>query len=525
MTPFKLPKQIVVLGFDAMDIELVRSWSQSGYLPTFQRLFDTCAWSDFYHPPEYTSGVIWSSINTGLPPQEHDFYYFGRFLKDSYRMRIGRPSDLQGEFYWQWFAESGRRIVIADVPFSIPNVALGGLQYWGWGQHDWTTNKTSVPRSLLRRLTAQFGKHPVPSCGHYSIMTESLCQLKARLIEGIRRRTALLRSLISQERWELLSAVFCEAHCAGHLMWHLDDEAHPQHNPTQLALVGHGLRDVYSALDHALGELMAACPPDTACIVFFSHGMGPNHHADHLFSEFLQRFNQRQQTGGEPPPSAHGHPVGGAFATLWQHSVGRIPATWRRRIEHGLPIDFRSWLMLKRDQDPKGWARMPSFALPLSDGFSAVRINLVGREAAGRVTAGDAYHAYLQALIRELFSLEHADTSEPAVEAVYRPDEQTDPATFGAAPDLVIWWHKLRPFRAICSPALGTISGEPIDTRPGEHIMRGMLLVSHAQARAGYQPTRDLTALDIAPTICGMADIPPRQALSGINRCHDFLRI
>jgi len=508
-----------------MDIELVRSWAGAGYLPTFQKLFETCAWSNFKHPPDYSSGTVWSSINTGLPPHKHDFYYFGRFLKESYKMRIGKPGDLRGQFYWRRLSESGRRIVIADVPFSTPQRELGGLQYWGWGQHDWTTRRESVPRRLLRDLKAQFGPHPVLSCGNYSNLRTSLRRLEADLLEGIRRRTALLCSLIAHKQWDFLYAVFCEAHCAGHLMWHLEDSAHPQHSPEDLAAIGHGVREVYSALDRALSELMAACPRDSASMIFFSHGMGPNYNADHLFQEFLRRFHQYRNGEEEQTRTGDENRAQGGFASLWQHSVGRIPTTWRKRVESLLPADLRSWLILKRDQDPRGWAGMPAFALPFVDGFSALRVNLTGREAAGRITGGDEYRAYLDALTAELFSLQHADTGEAAVDAVYRPDANTEPAAFGAAPDLMIWWRKTQPFRAIRSPLLGTIVGEPLDARSGEHVMRGMLLVSHPRAKTGYQPIDGLTALDFAPTICGLAGLEANDSLPGVDRCRDLLSI
>lgn len=517
------PMKIMVLGFDAMDVNLVRSWACAGDLPVFQKRFATSAWSDFQHPPEYSSGTVWPSINTGLPPYEHDFYYFGRFLKESYRMRIGRPSDLRGQFYWRRFTEAGRRIVLADVPFSVPQPELGGLQYWGWGQHDWTARSASVPRHLMRDLTKQFGRHPVPSCGNYSTMTESLSRLKAGLLEGIRRRTALLRSLITRQQWDFLYAVFCEGHCAGHLMWHLEDESHPQHSKEQVAVAGNALREVYVALDHALGELMAACPREAACVVFFSHGMGPNYHADHLFPEFLRRFHERWESHGKPVPVADGENIPGRFGRVWQHSIGRIPQTWRRQAERWLPQDVRSWLILKRDQRPGLWSRMPGFALPFSDGFSALRVNLAGREAKGRVQAGKAYHAYLNALTAELFSLQHGATGELAVEAVSRPAPNSNPLAFGAAPDLMIWWRKSRPFGSVRSPSFGTITGEPIDVRPGEHIMHGLLSLSHIDARSGYRHIDGLTPLDIAPTVCGLAGLGHQPSFPGTDRSQDLL--
>jgi len=50
-----------------------------------------------------------------------------------------------------------------------------------------------------------------------------------------------------------------------------------------------------------------------------------------------------------------------------------------------------------------------------------------------------------------------------------------------------------------------------------------MLLVSHARAKAGYQPTDGLTALDMAPTICGLAGLQPPVSLPGTDRSRDWL--
>jgi len=515
--------KVIVLGFDAMDLDLVRSWASGGYLPVFQKLFETSAWSHFRHGGDYSSGTVWSSINRGLPPHEHDFYYFARFLAESYRMRIGRTSDARGEFYWQHFRDAGRRIAIADVPFSVPDPKLGGLQYWGWGQHDWTTRRRSVPRSLLRSVTKQVGRHPVPACGNYSTTSESLLRLRAGLLDGIRRRTELLRSLIVGREWDLLYAAFSEAHCAGHLMWHLEDELHPLHSKAQLAVTGHALRDVYVALDQALGNLMSVSPREAACVVFFSHGMGPNYHADHLFAEFLRRFHERWAGNGGTPSAITREPSEGQFGRLWQHSVGRIPESWRHHVERLLPQDLRSWLILKRDQQPGLWSAMPGFALPFCDGFSALRVNLAGREANGRVQPGHAYEAYLVALIGELSALRHGETGEAAVDAIFHPPKDSDPVTFGAAPDLMVWWRKSRPYDSLHSTSFGTISGKPIDVRPGEHIMHGLLSVSHPSAHPGYRPIDGLSPVDIAPTLCGLAGVEHRGHFPGTDRSPQLL--
>jgi predicted AlkP superfamily phosphohydrolase/phosphomutase len=101
-----------------------------------------------------------------------------------------------------------------------------------------------------------------------------------------------LKSLLLCRDWDLFYGVYSEPHCAGHLLWHLEDDTHPAHHPEQLATVGHALREVYEAIDRAVADVLACMDADTTCAVFFSHGMGPNYHADHLFPRFVSRFNR-----------------------------------------------------------------------------------------------------------------------------------------------------------------------------------------------------------------------------------------
>lgn len=120
--------RLLVLGFDSMDVSLVRRWANEGSLPTFRRLFETAAWTEYLDPPEYVSGVHWPSINSGLGPLRTDFWYPVRLCPGTYRIRMSGPEDIRGEPFWKWFAEAGRRIVLFDVPFLAPTEAYGGRQ-------------------------------------------------------------------------------------------------------------------------------------------------------------------------------------------------------------------------------------------------------------------------------------------------------------------------------------------------------------------------------------------------------------
>jgi predicted AlkP superfamily phosphohydrolase/phosphomutase len=512
--------RLLVLGFESMDIELVRRWAEAGYLPTFRRLFEISAWTRYVDPSEHLTGTIWASINTGLDALHHDFYFFRRFCGGSYRMRLARAVDMKADPFWKWFAGSGRRIVLADVTHAVPKPEYGGKQFSGWGSHDVPLKRSSVPNGLLRDLSARFGDHPVPRCHNYSTATDSLIAFRSGLLTGIERRTEIFKSLLRCRDWDLFYGVYSEPHCAGHLLWHLEDNMHPGHTPDQLAVVGHGLRDVYVAVDRALAELLACADGDTTCAVFFSHGMGPNYHGEHLFPRFVGRFN-RLWEGGRPD-AEHADGRSGWLDFLWRHCIRRIPEAWRTRAKRELPVPLRAWISTMRDHSPGQWSRMPAFSLPF-DVISALRVNLAGREPRGRIRPGNEYSRYLDAVTDELGRLTNAEGGEPAVERIWRADRSADPLTMGSGPDLLVWWSKARPIRAVRSPTLGTISGEWTDDHSGEHVTRGMLLISHPRAKPGCHTIEDMRGVDISSTLCDLGGIRPEGPLDGTSRMRDLI--
>ena len=515
--------RLLVLGFDAMDVELVRRWAAAGYLPTFRRLFESAAWTEYCHSPEVTSGSVFPSINTGLGPLRHDGQEYLRLRDGSYQLRFCRPADIKGDPFWASFVQADRRILLADVPFTMPKPEYGGKQFSGWGSHDaWPWRRMAVPSGLLRALSAEFGAHPVPYCNNYTTETNSLLRFRLGLLTGIERRTAILRSLIVRRDWDLLYGVYAEPHCAGHLMWHIEDETHPLHSPEQLAAVGHALREIYAAMDRALGELLACAGTDTTCVTFFSHGMGPNYHAVHLFPEIVDRFNRRWAGESLLPDGATDAMKGSGLDRLWKASIHGIPIAWRQRAREHLPTSLRVWLFMRRMERSRQWSRMPAFPLPM-DGFSALRVNLAGRDPKGQIRAGEEYRRLLDALVAELSRLMNAETGEPVVARSFRADQQVDPVTMGTGPDLIIWWSNSAPIRTLRSPTLGSITGECPDVRTGEHVMRGMLLISHARAKPGHHQIEGMSAMDIPATLCDLAGLRPAGRLDGVSRRKIFV--
>jgi len=88
--------RIAVVGFDGMDAALVQRWACAGHLPTFARLLETSSWTQFELPPDYSSGMVWPSINTGLASTDHQAYFGTRLVEGTYTSRPRHHSDLRG---------------------------------------------------------------------------------------------------------------------------------------------------------------------------------------------------------------------------------------------------------------------------------------------------------------------------------------------------------------------------------------------------------------------------------------------
>ena len=95
---------------------------------------------------------------------------------------------------------------------------------------------------------------------------------------------------LEREPWDLLFTAFAEPHCIGHQCWHLRDPSHPMYDAETAAQIGDPVRDVYVAIDAAIGQIAAAAGNGTDVIVLSATGMCSNYGGNHLLDEILRRL-------------------------------------------------------------------------------------------------------------------------------------------------------------------------------------------------------------------------------------------
>ena len=119
---------------------------------------------------------------------------------------------------------------------------------------------------------------------------------------------------------------FGEPHGAGHYLWHIGDARYPSHPPGAAAGLGH-LRDVYEAVDRAIGDILARIDDEVTVIVISGDGMGPNYAGSHLLPDVLHRlglFHSANVGGGD---GAGARPSGAS----WPPFATRSPSAFGSR--------------------------------------------------------------------------------------------------------------------------------------------------------------------------------------------------
>ena len=486
--------RILFLAVDAGDKDLILEWVREGILPTFRSLLETSAWGRTQNPVGFFVGAVWPSFWTGLSPEKHGRYCFSQLRTGTYDHYDVNPTDTRGEPFWEALSASGCRVAILDVPKTVPSSRINGIQVVDWGTHDPEMDFCTSPESLASEIQARFGPHPVDTCDAFMQRGPAEhAALRDALVTGVRRKADFATHFLERGGWDLFLTVFAESHCVGHHCWHLHDPKHPRHDPDAARLVGDPIRDVYVAIDAALGRLIESAGPETTVFVLASHGMGPHYDGTFLLDKILRRLFAEP---GVPPAKRR-------LARLAESAWHGLPAVLQRALRP----------LRKRVKDGLGEAvTVPDldgtycFSTPNNDVYGGIRINLAGREPQGRIHPGPEYEAFCESLSSDLLAFVNLDTGQPLVKRVLRTADLYSGEHVRDLPDLLVEWDREAPISRIHSPKTGVIEQVFPGRRTGDHKPEGLLFARGP----GIVPRRlgqPVEVTQLAPTIASLLGV------------------
>jgi predicted AlkP superfamily phosphohydrolase/phosphomutase len=495
--------RLLAIGLDAADPDLVLGWAREGQLPTIGGLLKRGTWTRLRSPADISTGPAWPSFFASSNPARQGRFFFRQLRSGTYRIEKKRAIDIDALPFWcDLSAVAAPAVAVLDVPKTVPQPEISGVQLMGWGVHSAGHRTASSPPGLVKELRRRFGSYPLPNCDEFRLeVTQDYRDFSERLIAGAAQKASLSEHVLRHQSWDLAVIVFGEPHCAGHHLWHFHDPDHPRHDASRS--LGDPLRDVYRAVDTGIGRLLAVAP-DARVALFSPHGMGPNYAGTHLLPAVLQRLGMAD--GERPTVSAESARAGVRL------SPGSLPVGLRRLARRMLPDRLWDELTCRLMSLDTSWSRSRAFCVP-GDFAGAIRINLAGREPNGRVQPGAEFDALCAELIAQLACLENADTGRPAVERVLLIDKLYQGPHRDDLPDVVVLWTGDAPVRGLRSARIGCVRGDDPDRRSGEDRADGFLLAAGAEIGSGRSlETGDVTLLDVAPTLLHLAgcSVPAR---------------
>lgn len=515
------PTRVLFLEVDAGDKNLIQKWAADGTLPTFRALLERGLRGDTMAPEGMYVGGIWPSFYTGVTPARHGIHSLLQLRPGTYDFyRCYTGENIKREPFWNFLSRADRKVAVFDIPLSGISREINGIQSVEWGSHDENYGFRAWPAEFEADVKARFGLHPFPgSCNEIGRTPEDYAAFRDSLIEGVRTKAALTKHYLSQGGWDFFAQVFTESHCAGHQCWHLHDSTFPGHDPEAVAITGDPIREVYRAIDAAIGELLALVDDDTVVVVLAGHRMSHKFGAQFLLPDILDRLGVATLRRDTPAQTAMAR-VDDLLTWGWQHTPNVIKKPLmgtRDRLRSGIDKT-----QPKRSIPPTVGKldNKKSKCFLMDNGFpvSGLRLNLIGREPNGLIHPGaDAEHFCAQ-LAEDLLALVDADSGVPMVKSVKKTSDLYQGEYLDHLPDLLVAWNDARPLgSATCgnprgslvrvrSDKTGVVEGTNYYGRTGDHRPEGMFVAVGPGVSPG-RIDRTISIMDFAPTFCELLGV------------------
>jgi hypothetical protein len=195
---------------------------------------------------------------------------------------------------------------------------------------------------------------------------------------------------------------------------------------------------------------------------------------DHLFDDVLEQLDRADVSPAR-------RPVQRVLRAAWHRMPSRVRNAILTRL-HRRHVDTATFGLGPAAGD-LGSRRF--FYLPISGGWSGIRINLVGREPRGKVHPGTECEALCEKLTAELMDMKNAATGRPVVHQVLRTAREYRGERIDNLPDLMVEWSRDAEINGVTSPRIETVTGADTHSRTGDHLAGGLLLARGPGVRAG----------------------------------------
>jgi predicted AlkP superfamily phosphohydrolase/phosphomutase len=295
----------------------------------------------------------------------------------------------------------------------------------------------------------------------------------------------------------------------GHHFWRFYDATNPGYDPADKEGFRDTIQTVYQAVDTQVGEMLRLAGPETRCLIFSGHGMGPMNHASWNLQEILDRLGFGNMTA-----NAKTSEKAGARVNPWRLLQMMLPGRFQYAVRSMLPLRVRDELIFRWYAGSRDWAGCRAVAVPNNESVGAIRILVKGRDRHGVVPPGAEHRKICADIAAEMRELVDPQSGRKVTQQVtLSHDEFWGPFVEGL-PDITVLWDQSFAWHEVASPAIGRLTLRRQDSRTGSHTPTGFLLARGYGESAGTELPR-ATLYDIAPTVLSAAEVEIPSVMDG----------
>jgi len=508
MPPDARTGPVVLLGFDAADPDLVERWAREGKLPAMARLMARGTWARTGGAELLFEHAAWSTLLSGVSTARHGFHFFWQPVPGTYGLELKRGRDLGVRPFWANLSGTGRSVLVLDPPDTDPVRGLPGLQVCEWATHSHypPLALAAEPATAIGEVRGAFG--PREQIGErIGASVDEDRAMTERLVARAARKGACVRTLLAKGSYDLVVAVFAEAHTGGHQVWEYRRDANGD-GPRPDQGMGDALLRLYRAVDDEIGRIVDELPPTATVFVTTTVGMLSQYPTEELMESFCRRLGYQ----ATPQPAASsGPPPRRSITSVLR---GLVPERARNLVSRFLPFHVQARLLSEKFAASTDWSRTTAYAPP---GYytGCLRVNLRGREPNGIVAPGAEYDAVLARLEDDLHALRDADTGAPVIARTVRTREAFGGDVHPALPDLVVFWSEHdRPLERVRHPRAELTQSRHAFHRGSHHTTEGMLVAAGGAVRDRGR-VAEVSPLALAPTLLTLLDVAAPLEMTG----------
>jgi predicted AlkP superfamily phosphohydrolase/phosphomutase len=294
---------VLLMAIDGLEWDLLLPLAEAGELPELRQLMERGRFGLLSTSRPTFSPIIWTSIATGKPREDHGIRGFSKKIEGEKRRRLYNSLDRKTKAFWEILSDYGKSVAVVGWWMTYPVEEVNGVmvaQVNTLDQLHRRQGQAILKGGLITGLEGQV--HP-PS--RTEEMLEVHDAVESRLDERMKTifgrlpepRTLLTERLWENTRWafrsdatyvEIATRLATEGHdlvacylggadVTAHRFWrYMEPDLYQDPPPAEeIETFGRVIPDYYRFVDSAIGRIRAAMPEETRILVVSDHGMGP----------------------------------------------------------------------------------------------------------------------------------------------------------------------------------------------------------------------------------------------------------